>query len=150
MTVISRRCAGRVAVLIAVMVLLAACTRMPSIGRESRSNAFEAAVITYTKLIRWGYFEEAVKYLRAQDGAQIPYDLNKMARYRVTAYKNINQIQADNGREGRVLALIEYYEIDSGVLKTLRDEQFWWHDDDAKRWYLGSPLPDFGRVDEQP
>ena len=54
------------------------------------------------------------------------------------------QLIADNGKEARVIAMIEYYELDFGVIHTLRDEQHWWYDEDEKRWYLGSLLPSFG------
>jgi len=125
--------------------LLVGCAGgMPSIAKKSRDNAFEAAISTYTKLMRWGYFEEAAKYIRARDDSVIEIDLARAARYRVSAYNNASQTRTKEGIEGRVLALIEYYEIDSGVLHTVRDEQFWWYDEAVKRWFLGSPLPAFG------
>jgi len=30
------------------------------------------------------------------------------------------------------------------VAKTMRDEQQWWYEPEAKRWHLSSGLPDFG------
>lgn len=130
------------------VILLAGCAGAPSIAKKSRSNAFEAAVTTNAKLMRWGYFDEAANYVRAQDGSEIEIDLARISRFRVTGYRIASQLTADNHREGRVVAMVEYYEIDSGVLHTLRDEQYWWYDDESKRWYLGSPLPSFGLPQE--
>lgn len=134
----------RFCLLLAVLVSLLGCGGVRTVGEQSRANAFDAAVKTYTKLIRWGYFEEASAYIRAPDDSQINTDLARIARYRVTAYDNINQLTADNDREGRVLAMIEYYEIDSGVVQQVRDEQLWWFDDETKRWFLSSGMPKFG------
>ena len=128
---------------LACVLALTACGGMPSVKREARSNKFEAAVKTYAKLVRWGYYDEAAKYLRARDGSTIDADLAMASRFRVSAYKPLSSIVADSNDEGRVVAMIDYYEIDSGVIRTLRDEQLWWYDTEVKRWFLGSPLPNF-------
>jgi hypothetical protein len=134
----------RCPILIFLFPLLASCTSIPSVATHSRSVSLDASVSTYRKMIRWGYYDEAVKYLRTSDGSQASPDLDRAARYRVTKYDVGDQLLADNGKEARVTAMIEYYELDSGVIQTLRDEQYWWYEDDEKRWYLGSPLPGFG------
>lgn len=132
-----------------VLMLLTACgASMPSWSKKSRANDFVAATKTYAKLIRWGYFDEAAKYIRARDDSPIDIDLARVSRYRVSSYKPFTQLLADNGMEGRNVAMIEYYEIDSGVIKTLRDEQIWWFDSEAERWFLASPLPGFGIAQE--
>jgi hypothetical protein len=122
----------------------AGCADVPLVSKRERTTAFDDATDNYGKMLRWGYFDEAAKYLRAQDGSSVEPDLDRVARYRVTSYTISSKLLADTGREGRVLATIEYYEIDSGVLRTLRDEQFWWHDRESDRWFLASPLPAFG------
>ena len=117
---------------------------LASLGKQSRANSLDASVESYRKLIRWGYYDEAVKYLRAADGTIPPFDLDRMARYRVTAYEPRSQLLADTGKEARVMAMIEYYEIDRGTIATVSDEQLWWFDDESKHWYLSSGLPAFG------
>jgi hypothetical protein len=127
-----------------VLSCVIGCSSVPVVGKQGRATAFGTAVTNYSKMLRWGYFEEATGYLRARDGETVPPDLTQLARHRITSYSVKSQLLADNGREGRVLALIEYYDVDSGVLKSLRDEQLWWFDDETKRWYLSSTLPGFG------
>jgi hypothetical protein len=126
------------------LVALAGCGSVPMVGKQKRENSLEASLAAYQKLIRWAYFDEAARYLRAADGKPLPADLGRVSRYRVTAYNVVDQLLADNGKEARVVAMIDYYEIDAGVLHTLRDEQYWWFDDAEKRWFLGSSLPAFG------
>ena len=110
----------------------------------------DVAIANYRKLIRWGYFDEAVKYLRTPDGKPLTIDLQRTAHYRVTAYTVSNQILADTGKDARVIAVIEYYEIDAGVIHALHDVQTWWYDAKENHWFLASPLPAFGTADTAP
>lgn len=130
--------------LLGLVLLCTACASAPMLGKQKRTNSLEASVESYRKLIRWGYFDEAAKYLRNPDGTPAPAELERVARYRVTAYAIASSLLADNGKEARVVAVIEYYEIDAGVVASLRDQQLWWFDDADKHWYLASGLPAFG------
>lgn len=132
------------AALVGLLLFTAGCATSPTLGKQSRSNSLDLSIEGYRKLIRWGYYDEAVKYLLSSDGSAVPADLGRMARYRVTSFEFGNKLLADTGKEARVSAVIEYYEIDRGVISTLRDEQLWWFDDESKHWYLSSGLPAFG------
>ena len=134
---------GKLILLALLGSVLAACGTLPA-SKQKRATALDASISAYRKLIRWGYYDEAEKVLRKQDGTPIEADLERASRYRVTSYTIKQQLMADNGREARVVALIEYYELDSGVIHSLRDEQLWWYDDEAMRWYVAAPLPAFG------
>lgn len=132
-----------------LLTTLAGCGSMP-LSKSDRGVVLEAALNNYRKLIRWGYYDEAAKYLRSNDGQPITADLKRAARYRVTSYSVSNQVVADDGKEARVIAAVEYYELDSGVIRVLHDAQMWWYEAEGKRWYLASPLPNFGIDDEDP
>lgn len=110
---------------------------------ERRDTALQTATETYRKLMRWGYYEEAVQYLKAKDGAVPQPDLKNMSRYKVTGYQMGEQLLSDTGEEARVIASIDYYDVETGIARTVRDEQYWWYDREKNRWYLGSPMPDF-------
>lgn len=131
-----------------VLTMLAACGAIP-LGKVDRATVFDAAVNNYRKLVRWGYYDEAAKYLRTPDGKPFAADLKNIARYRVTDYTVSNQFLSDDGKEARVIATIDYYQLDSGVIRSLHDDQKWWYDAKGKRWYLQTPLPRFGREDEE-
>ncbi len=130
--------------LLLVAGTLAGCASSGGLGKQKRANTLEDAVENYRKLIRWAYFDEAVRYLRSPDGDPPPTDLERVARYRVTSYEISRTLMADTGKEARVNAVIEYYEIDAGIVHKLRDDQLWWFDDKDERWYLASGLPAFG------
>lgn len=124
--------------------VLSACGHFLSPSQERRQKELAAATETYRKLLRWGYYEEATQYLRG-NGEELPRpDLARMARYKISGYHASEELTNDTGNEVRLIAFIEYYDIDSGTAKSLRDEQYWWYDEAQRRWYLGSPMPVLG------
>lgn len=133
----------KICLLLLAASVLAGCSMMKGPRAERRDKAFTAAVDTYRKLIRWGYFEEAAQYLKGKDAPLPPPDFNAYRRFKVTGYDVGEQMESNDGDEARVQAQIEYYEIDSHVAGAVRDAQYWWYDDTAERWYLGSPMPTF-------
>lgn len=137
----------RISLAALVVTMLVACGALP-LGKADRATVFDAAINNYRKLVRWGYYDEAAKYLRTPDGKPFDADLKNSARFRVTNYTVSTQLLSDDGKEARVLASIEYYELDSGVIRALHDEQKWWYDAAGKRWYLQTPLPRFGREEQ--
>jgi len=133
-----------------VIMMLPSCALLLRPTPEKQPVRFEertASLMKYTSgyenMISWGHYDEAVKYLRSSDGTKILTDITQIARYRVTDYDVKKRLLTDDGEEAWVVATIEYYELDDGILSTLRDEQFWWYDEVEKRWYLESVLPQF-------
>lgn len=130
--------------LLMIACILAGCGRFPSPSEERRHKALTVATETYRKLLRWGYYEEAAQYLKGK-GEEIPRpDLTRLARYKISSYNASEELRNDTGDEVRIIVFLEYYEIDSGTAKTLRDEQYWWFDGEEERWFLGSPMPVLG------
>ena len=83
-------------------VLAAGCADVPLVGRHERTTAFDDATDNYGKMLRWGYFEEAAKYLRAQDGsaivqndpaAQIQILLNGAANGAMPAWRQLSDTE---------------------------------------------------------
>ncbi len=134
---------SRLAICCTLALTLAACAGLKSPSAERRSTALDVATETYRKLVRWGYFEQAAEYLRAKEGEIARPDFQSFARYKVTGYHPGELLINETGDEARVVTVIEFYEIDTGVARSLRDPQYWWFDSTEKRWYLGSPMPDF-------
>jgi hypothetical protein len=125
-------------------VLLSACGPMSSIKIGERGTSFQQATDTFRKLIRWGAYEDAAKYLRGQTEQLEEPDLTNFAHYKITAYDVGEPLLNYKGDEARVVALIEYYDIDTGVASSRRDEQYWWFDYTTQHWFLGSPFLKLG------
>ncbi len=127
-----------------MLATLAACNPVANIQKRESLTQLEAATNTYRKLMRWGHFDQAAQYLRANGEEPLPKpDLEDMARFKVTSYTVADQLVADTRTDARVTAYVEFYNIDTGVTSSVRDEQFWWYDKETRRWYLGSPMLNF-------
>lgn len=129
--------------LLAGALLLAGCPAVKKPSDERRDKAFVQATDTYRKLIRWGYFEEASQYLKGRETLLEKPDFRAYDRYKVTTYGLGEQLVSNTGDEARITAHIQYYDTDTMKAGVVRDDQFWWYDREAERWYLGSPMPVF-------
>lgn len=129
-----------------LLALLAGLSGCASLKTQRLNTALEASVKTYGKLMRWGHYEEAAEYFRPQDESIQNSDISRLARFRVTSYDVATQLIADTGTDAHVVALIGFYGVDSGIVKSVKDEQSWWYDEGEQRWYLGSPMPDFSTI----
>ena len=125
---------------------LAGCNTVKNIQKRERLSQLEAEVNTYRKVMRWGHYEQAAQYRKNRDGSPVEQpDFARMARYKVSSYTIADQIVADTEFDAKVTAYIEFYEIETSVAAAVREDQYWWYDEDTKRWYLGSPITNFAR-----
>ena len=129
---------------VVVALLLGACNPIATVQKRERLTTLESATNTYRKLMRWGHFDQAAQYLRTRDGELPAPDFEAMEHYRVTNFSFSDQLLSDTRTDAKVVAYIEYYNIDTGVAASVRDTQFWWYDEEQERWYLGTPMVTFG------
>jgi len=127
------------------MIALTACNPVKDLQHRESMTKLRAVVNTYRKLMRWGHFDQAAQYIKARDGSEMLPDLEEMSRYKVTGFSIAEQIVSETEFDAKVTAYVEFYEIDTLVTSSVRDEQLWWYDEIEKRWYLGSPMVDFSK-----
>ncbi|MDA0821129.1 MAG: hypothetical protein O3C28_01740 [Proteobacteria bacterium] len=132
------------------IVLLTACNPVKKLQNQERMVQLQSVVDSYRKLMRWGYFDQAVQYLKVQEGQVVVPDLEKLARYKVTNYSIAEQVISESEFEAIVIAYIDFYSVDTGIAGSVRDEQLWWFDPETKRWSLGSPMVNFADYVRQP
>lgn len=145
----SRRAAGAIralGVVIALAALLGACN---SVRDKGRVELLDFTVRTYEKMMRWGEYREAAKYVRPRPAgddaapAAEPVDYEALEPIRVTGMRTIRRVVTSDQDEAAILVTIEFYHNDYGVVKTMDYLQTWYHDEDSKSWYLANDLPDF-------
>jgi len=138
-----RTALGMIAICSVLGLGLTGCSSNQTKALKARDKALETTTEAYRKLVRWSYFEEASKYLKGRDEELRRPALARYNAWKVTSYDVGDMVRNEAGDEARVLAHIGFYSKDSGRVYSLRDDQFWWYDDEESRWYLGSPFPDF-------
>ena len=120
---------------------------VPVDGGDARSSSaervrlLESTVGAYSNSLRWGYFEEIEQYQRIKGANWADFSLKSISRHRIVSYENLSKLLSQDGVNARVVAKIEYYEIDTGILASTYYDQRWWYDGVRDRWFLGSSIP---------
>ncbi|MCP5143573.1 MAG: hypothetical protein H6978_02000 [Gammaproteobacteria bacterium] len=130
------------AVMLGALLVLGGCNSV----REDRSlRALDETLRAYDRLIRWGLFDEALNYVRTRDGRDLEINLENYEGVHVTRLDPQAQALADDNTEARLQNRLQYYLDNAAVVKTTTDNQLWWYDEEAKRWFLDTGLPVFER-----
>ncbi|HCU90636.1 MAG TPA: hypothetical protein DGR97_11865 [Gammaproteobacteria bacterium] len=122
---------------------MAACNPIKILNQREIATQLQVDVNTYRKLMRWGYYDQATQYVKARNGSKGEIDFEDMSRYKITQFVIADEIKSKTNTEAKVIAEIEFYDIDSGRATSARDDQFWWYGEEEERWFLGSPMIDF-------
>jgi hypothetical protein len=126
---------------IAAFVTLTGCAKIEHKEREIR---LDQAARLYADSIRWGNFETATGFIRPRQGTPPPLSTN-LADVRVTAYSWRILHVDETGHEAEVTASFDYYNVNSGTIRSTSQTAFWWFDPVTERWFLDGTLPDFSR-----
>jgi len=135
-------------VLLLFLVVIAACNPIKIINQREIVTQLHIDVNTYRKLMRWGHYDQATQYVKARDGLKDRVDFEDMSRYKITHFVIADEIKPKTNTEAKVIAEIEFYDIDSGRATSARDDQFWWYGEEEGRWFLGSPMINFSVLAE--
>ena len=102
---------------------------------------FEKTVSSYMKNLKYGYFREAYGWVKHRDGRKVAPLGESVFLYRIHSYTVLSSFISDGGREARVVAKISFYEIDTGALVEIIDEQTWWFAEVANAWFVEAFIP---------
>lgn len=128
---------ARIAV-VAMAALLAACS-----GVGSEKNKMEETLYLYAGAVRWGEVEQILAFHDPKVLEESPPEAMELERWRqlrVTAYRSrAREPQPD----GSIIqfAQIEFMNRHTQTTSALVDREVWRFDEEAKRWWLTSGLP---------
>lgn len=127
------------AALLAVLLLLAGCG-----GQGKRDDVLQSTLRAYGSHVRWGEFELAVAFIDPERLARQPInavDLERLKQVRMAAYREISREPTPDGLISQVVE-IEFINIHTQSTGAVIDRQLWRYDEEAKRWWLTTGLPD--------
>jgi hypothetical protein len=127
-------------VVVSMLVLLAGCT---GTGTKMRLRSLDDAINAYAQALRWGRYDDAQQFHMTRDGGRIVLDEHVMADIRVTGYAVRETVFDEEGTTAQVQAEFKYFITSRGTLQSRVVPQTWWYDEESKRWFLDSGLPDF-------
>lgn len=123
-----------------IICILPACAHV----KEQKSlEKLDAQQKIFMKAMRWKSYEMAASVIRFKNPARRLAPVNNLAKITVTSYDLIGSVP--NFSEGTAVAyvLFGYIQDDTGRLYNIKHTQNWWFDEESKRWYLNSDMPDF-------
>lgn len=131
-----------VPILLALVLLLAGC------ATDRRSTALTSTLNAYANAVRWDGFPSALQYVDPKWREEHPLSSLDQARYqqvRVGSYNDGEGPIPAGPDEIRQVVHIGLINKNTQVERTVIDRQTWTWDEDAKRWWLSSGLPDITR-----
>ena len=125
--------------LLLALLLLSGCK---TLEQRERSKILTGTLHKYETTIRWSYLRRAYGFMKpeAAGKAKIPPGLENI---KVTSYEVLDPATPVGENGITQVVLIQYVEKDRQQQKNLMDSQLWEFDEDARRWFLISGVPQF-------
>lgn len=121
-----------------ICLLLFGCASISGIKRQDR---FAEESYGYEYALFFGKYETAYDYTRKYTSHSSSVDFQRLKDFKLTSYEVLTTDVSEDGKRVHQRVEIKYYMIDNLVEKELIDNQLWIYNDQDKRWYLESGLP---------
>jgi len=97
----------------------------------------------FMKAMRWKSYDMAASVIRFKNPSRMLAPIAGLSNITVTSYELI--ASRPNLEEGVAVSyvLFDYIQDDTGRVYSVKHTQNWWLDEESKRWYLASDMPDF-------
>ena len=128
-------------VLIVAFVLCAGCQTLTT---QSEGDALRTTLTAYANALRWGGFDQALKYVDPETLKQhpiTPLDLERYKQVRVVSYMEQPVVPVAK-HEVSQLVDISVLNINTQSSRAIVDRQLWRYDEATKHWHIVSGLPD--------
>ena len=116
-------------------------------GVGSEKNEMNETMYHYAAAVRWGDVEQIIAFqdpkVLAEDPPE-PIELERWRQLRVTGYR-ARGLEPQPDQSVVQFAEIEFMNKHTQTTSALVDREQWRYDEDAKRWWLTSGLPDLDR-----
>ena len=126
-------------VMICLVLTVSACA---SADKYKRTDQIDITLNDFRKAIRWGYYEEAARYIQIKDYSKPLRNPGYLKNIRITSYEYGEKFFSDENTKLEVVATISFYNINRGIVKEITARQIWWFDPEKKHWFLDGDLPD--------
>lgn len=127
---------------LSVLLALAGCA-----GVGTEQSRFDETLYHYAAAVRWGEVEQIVAFHDPERLAESPIEpfvLDRWRQLRVTGYRARGREPQPDGTIVQ-FAAIEFMNRHTQTTFAVLDSERWRYDEEAKRWWLVSGLPDLDR-----
>jgi len=128
---------------ILLLLSLIAMTGCAGANFKNQVDKLDTALTQYGVALRWGHYNQAITYHMNRDGEQPLVDINNLEHFNITAFRPIDPVVNEDGMKATIQIEIDYYDKEYGVLRKIRETQYWWYNEEFKRWLIESDFPAF-------
>lgn len=123
-----------------ITLLLTACGN----NKSKKTRNLNATLYKYASIIRWSNYDAALQFLKPGDKDIQPsaFELEKLKQFKVSQYLESPITPGEKENIINQSVQIQLYNIHNNRTKTIYDSQSWEYDEEQKRWFLISGLPE--------
>jgi len=131
----------RIIIMIGLAVLLTACPK------TKQDRDLTDTLTQYETIIRWAQWDAAADFVAPEYQEDHPItrlELDRLRLFRVTQYKLRSVTPMNDSDSDGLVQVVEIRLFNKSQSRelTIIDEQIWKYDEEYKRWFLYSGLPD--------
>jgi hypothetical protein len=132
--------------LLAALAALGACA---TDSMRSKQTLLEETLRAYAATIRWGEIAQAQAFLDPMELPAHPPPALAHERFRQVKVSGYDEQPAvpTGENEVRQVVQIDLVNVNTQAARSIVDRQVWRYDEEARRWWLVSGLPDISRRD---
>jgi hypothetical protein len=130
--------------LIPLFFLVALCAGCGGLSTQTEGDALQVALNAYENALRWGGFDQAVKYIDPETLKQHPLtelDVERYKQFRVISYTEQPPVPVAKHEISQVVE-VGVVNVNTQIERTVIDRQVWRYDEKTKHWHIVSGLPD--------
>lgn len=120
------------------------CIIITSCAGQQRLTNLDESMSYYGDLIRWGRYEDAIRYTSLKDADVAKNKIQSLAKFRVTSYNEKKRELSKDQNTAYQEVEIGYYDENYAVERLFVDKQKWAYDQTSRRWILETGMPGLG------
>ncbi len=129
---------------IPLFFLVALCAGCGGLSTQTEGDALRTTLSAYENALRWGGFDQAVKYIDPETLKQHPLtelDVERYKQFRVISYTEQPPVPAAKHEISQIVE-VGVVNVNTQIERTVIDRQLWRYDEKTKHWHIVSGLPD--------
>ena len=130
----------RLLFIVPLLLSLAGCGEM---SPNSKADTLNVTLTAYANALRWGDFEQALKYIDTDYQKEHPLSSIDQERYkqvRVVSYTERNPVPTGKNEVDQYVE-IGILNVNTQTERTVIDHQRWRYDEKSKHWHNATGLP---------
>ena len=123
---------------VCLCLTISACA---TVDKSKRLDLLDISLNDFRKALRWGYYEEAARYIQIKDYKRPLRNPDYLKSIRITSYEYGKKVLSEDKMKLEISSLINFYDVNHGIVSTVSENQIWWFDAEKKLWFLDGDIP---------